>query len=169
MNTVFISPKQTVWVINGYDSSPHFTYQSHFPALPPPTTVYSTQQTHLCNTQSILACRYILQAWRPSRLLIESKSLGIPLSRIYIKVNRSRWPCGLKRGSVAAQFLGLRVRILCGHAYLSLVSVVFCHVEVSASGWSFVQRSTTDCGVSECDREASTMRKPWPTKACRAK
>jgi hypothetical protein len=24
------------------------------------------------------------------------------------------------------------------------------------------------CGVSECDREASTMRKPWPTTGCRA-
>ena len=28
--------------------------------------------------------------------------------------------------------------------------------------------SSTDCGVSECDREASKMRKPWPTGGCRA-
>jgi hypothetical protein len=33
---------------------------------------------------------------------------------------------------------------------LSVVSVVCCQVEVSATGWSLVQRSPTDCGVSEC-------------------
>ena len=52
------------------------------------------------------------------------------------------------------------------HWYLSLVSVVCCQVEVLASGWSLVQRSPTDCGVSEFDREASTMRSPWPTRVC---
>jgi hypothetical protein len=35
------------------------------------------------------------------------------------------------------------------------VSVVCCQVEVSASGWSLIQRNPTECGVSECDREAS--------------
>jgi hypothetical protein len=44
-----------------------------------------------------------------------------------------------------------------------LVSVVCCQVEVSATGWSLVQRSPTECGVSECDREAST-RRPRPTR-----
>jgi hypothetical protein len=39
---------------------------------------------------------------------------------------------------------------------LSLVSVVCCQVEVSASGWSLVQRNPTECGVSiKCDREDS--------------
>jgi hypothetical protein len=37
-----------------------------------------------------------------------------------------------------------------------------------ASGWSLVQRSPTGCGVSECDREASIMRRPWPTRGCHA-
>ena len=37
---------------------------------------------------------------------------------------------------------------------MSLVSVVFCQVEVSAPGWSLVQISPTECGVSECDHEA---------------
>ena len=32
---------------------------------------------------------------------------------------------------------------------LSLVSVVCCQVEVAASGWSLVQRSPTECGVSK--------------------
>ena len=44
-----------------------------------------------------------------------------------------------------------------------LFSVVCCQAEITATGWSLVQRSPTDCGVSECDREASTMRRPWPT------
>jgi hypothetical protein len=36
-----------------------------------------------------------------------------------------------------------------GHGCLSLVSVVCCQVEVSATSWSLVQRSPTDCGVSQ--------------------
>jgi len=39
---------------------------------------------------------------------------------------------------------------------------------VSASGWSLVQRSPNVCGVSECDREASKIRRPRPTRGCRA-
>jgi hypothetical protein len=29
-----------------------------------------------------------------------------------------------------------------------------------------VQRSPTECGVSKCDREASTLRRLWPTRGC---
>jgi hypothetical protein len=54
------------------------------------------------------------------------------------------------------------------HGCLSLVNVVCCQVEVSASGWSLVQRSPTERGVSECDREASVMRTPWPNLGYRA-
>jgi len=50
------------------------------------------------------------------------------------------------------------------HRCLSLVIVVYCQVDVCASCWSLVQGSTTDCDVSECDREASTMRSSWPSK-----
>ena len=35
-------------------------------------------------------------------------------------------------------------------------------------GRSLIQRSPTECGVSECDREASTMTRLWPTGGCRA-
>jgi hypothetical protein len=52
-----------------------------------------------------------------------------------------------------------------GHGYLSLVSVVFCQVEGTAEGRSLVQRSPTECGVSECDREASVRRRSRPTRA----
>ena len=36
------------------------------------------------------------------------------------------------------------------------------------SGSSLVQRCPTECGVSECDREASTVSRPWPTRGYRA-
>jgi hypothetical protein len=48
------------------------------------------------------------------------------------------------------------------------VSVVCCHLEVSATGRSLVQTSPTECGMSECDREASIMKRPWPTRGCGA-
>ena len=43
-------------------------------------------------------------------------------------------PRCLRRGSAAARLLGLWVGILPGHGILSLASVLFCEVEVSASG-----------------------------------
>jgi hypothetical protein len=46
------------------------------------------------------------------------------------------------------------------HGSLSSVSAVFCQVDVSASGWSFIQSSPTESNVSECDLEASTVRTP---------
>ena len=52
---------------------------------------------------------------------------------------------------------------------MSVVSAVCCQVEVSASGSSLVQRSPTECGMSQCGREASTMRSPWSTTGCCAK
>jgi hypothetical protein len=47
---------------------------------------------------------------------------------------------------------------------MSVVSVVYVQAEVCVSGRSLVQRSPIDCGASECDREASIMRRPWPTR-----
>jgi hypothetical protein len=51
-----------------------------------------------------------------------------------------------------------------GHGCLSIVSVVCCQVAVSSSGRSLVRRSPTECSVSECNREASIMRRPWSTR-----
>jgi len=50
-----------------------------------------------------------------------------------------------------------------GHGCLSVVSDVCCQVELSASGWSLIQSSPTYSDASGCDREASIMRRPWPT------
>ena len=49
----------------------------------------------------------------------------------------------------------------------SVVSVVCCRVEVSATGRSVLQSSPTECGVPECNRADSTMRTPTPTKGRR--
>jgi hypothetical protein len=46
------------------------------------------------------------------------------------------------------------------HGCLSLVSVVCFQVNVSATDRCLVQRGPTECGVSECDREPSIMRRP---------
>ena len=51
-----------------------------------------------------------------------------------------------------------------GHGCLSLVNIVCCQVELSASNRSLVRRSPTECGASECDHETS-VRRPWPTRA----
>ena len=50
------------------------------------------------------------------------------------------------------------------HGSLSFVSVLCRQVEVSATGWSLVRKNPTGCGVSECNREASTKRTLWPTR-----
>jgi hypothetical protein len=44
------------------------------------------------------------------------------------------------------------------------VSVMCCQVEVPATGLSLVQRSPTDCDVSEYDLETSTVSMSRPTR-----
>ena len=68
--------------------------------------------------------------------------------------SRCHWPRRLNLGfEVACGFESRR-----GHGCLSVVSVVSvvcCWVEFSATGWSLVQRSPADCGASLCDRRSS--------------
>jgi len=45
------------------------------------------------------------------------------------------------------------------HGCLSRVIIVCCQLGVSVLGISLVQRSPTECGVSECDHEALIMRR----------
>jgi hypothetical protein len=112
-------------------------------------------------------------------------------------------PCDICGGQVWLQYFhvdpsgravyGMVLRPLCswncgfesrrGHECLSLMIVVWCQVQFSATVWSFVQRSPTECMcvcvsecvcmcvcvcVCECDNEASTLRKPLPTMDCQA-
>jgi hypothetical protein len=63
------------------------------------------------------------------------------------------WVCGRSLGGIAgANTFGV-VFVPC--------EFVLCQVEVTATGRSLVQRSPT-----ECDREASIIRRPWPTRCC---
>ena len=67
------------------------------------------------------------------------------------ETRRSQWPRGLRRGSAAARLLRSWDRILPGgHGCLSVVGVVCCQVEVSATSVSLFQRSPTECGASLC-------------------
>jgi len=79
-----------------------------------------------------------------------------------------KWPRGLRRGSAAARFSGIVCSNAAGGSEVCLVSVVCCQVEVSAPSSSLVQRSPTEFDVSECDREASTIWRPWPNRSCPA-
>ena len=75
-----------------------------------------------------------------------------------------QWSRGLRRGSAAVRFLRIvSYESRRWHWRLSVVSVVCCQVEISVSGWSLAQRSLTECGVSECNRETSIMGSPWST------
>jgi len=86
--------------------------------------------------------------WSKSQLLIILRCLTTTGSDCNCSFWRSLWFCGrsLDAGSKPA-----RGRYVC----LPVVSFASCQLEVSGSGWSLVQRSPTECGVSECDR-------PWP-------
>ena len=83
---------------------------------------------------------------------------------IYINVCRPQCSRGLKRGSAAARLLGLRVRIPLGHGCVFLVTAVRCQVEVAAMRRLLVQRSPTECGVSERDRKTLIIIKNWPIR-----
>ena len=79
--------------------------------------------------------------------------------QVYVQ-SRSRGPTS---GSVATRLLGLRVRTSTG-PWISLCLECCVMSEFSMTGWSLVQRSPTECGVSECDCEATIMRWSWTTK-----
>jgi hypothetical protein len=61
--------------------------------------------------------------------------------------SQSRWPRGLTSRPKAARLLGLRASIPRG-TWLPASCVVYCEVEVSASGRSLAQRSPTECVLS---------------------
>jgi hypothetical protein len=71
--------------------------------------------------------------------------------------SQSHWPRGLRLWHLAARLLGLRVRIPLG-SWMFVPCERCVLSEVSASGWSLVQRSPTNYVVSKCDREVSIMR-----------
>ena len=74
----------------------------------------------------------------------------------------SRWLRGQRRRSAAVRMLGLRVRILPKTwTFVSCKCCVFIR-----TGRFLIQRSPTKCGVSECDLETSTRKRPRPKQDC---
>jgi hypothetical protein len=68
---------------------------------------------------------------------------------LYIRHFRSQWPRGLRRRSAAARLLRLWVWIP-SVAWMFVVIIVCCQIEVFVMRCSIVQRSPTDCGASLC-------------------
>jgi len=95
--------------------------------------------------------------------------VALCIFNIYVRQSaacQSKFPRSLRCGSAAAHLMTFWIRIPPGHGRLCLVSIVCCQVEVSASGWSLVQRSPTECSVSKCESEALIMRGLCPTWGC---
>jgi hypothetical protein len=77
---------------------------------------------------------------------------------------RFQWPRDLRRGFAAAHLLRLRVRI--PPVKRMPVSCECC--VLSGCGLCVGLITPTECGVSECDREASIMGRTWPTRGYHA-
>ena len=94
-----------------------------------------------------------------------SKNINVSCCKTHIlpipvAARSEAWVCGRSLVGIAGS------NSAGGQGCLSLVNAVCCQVNFSALGWSLVQRCPTECGVAECDREASIMRRPWPTRGC---
>jgi hypothetical protein len=123
--------------------------------------MYSTYSSRLKHPQGIpipVAFPVLLRQQGGLYLIIPGK----------LSHSRSQWPRGLTLGSAAAGVLGLWVRILPGSWMSVCLSFVYCQVEVSAACRLLVQRSLTECDVSECDR-ASSITRLWLLKECSKK
>ena len=81
---------------------------------------------------------------------------------------KAHWPSGLRRRSEAETCWDCGFEPRKGYGCLSLVSVVSCQVQVSATGRSIVQRHRLWRAIF-CDLETSRTRRPWPELGCWAK
>jgi len=110
---------------------------------------------------SILSRHFLGTSLSFSSILYSQKEEESILHIFYLPIAMAArpkvWACGCSLAGIGGS-----------KGCLSLVSVVCCQIRVSASGWSLVQRSPTECSVSECDREASIMRRPWSIRSCSA-
>ena len=78
----------------------------------------------------------------------------------------SQFPLDLRRESAASRLLEMRIRISPG-VWMS-VSYECCVLSDRSLCIGLITRpeSRTECGVSECDLEASIRKKLWPTRGC---
>ena len=117
-----------------------------------PNALYNDASLNCCcvsvATQIVLCC---LRKWRFSFFswsYLSSPSRTPNLCLCKVSYCRSQWPRDLRLRPSVARLVRLWVRIPSG-AWMS-VCCECCQVEVSATGWSLVQRSPSDCGASCC-------------------
>jgi len=80
------------------------------------------------------------------------KKASVPLTALF-----KAQDCGRSLGGTAGSNRAGRMKSVCCEG---------CVLSDRGLGRSLVQRSPTVCGVSENDRETSTMRRPWPEYGC---
>ena len=112
----------------------------------------------ICCLLALLAHHFL----HVSRVRVKSLTLRLLMLYIYVYIWSTYSWCFQITHNDTAQLVGLlwtSDQLACwdlgfkshrGHGYLSVVSVVPCQVEVSATNWSLVQRSPTDCTASLC-------------------
>jgi hypothetical protein len=110
----------------------------------------------LWNTTRKIACIVLMKivsgeliskftAYVLSRIRVIQRHI-LAFSPIPMAARSKAWVCGCSLAGITGLIPAGCMDVL------SLMSVVCCQVLVSASGWSLVQRSPTECGMSECDR-----------------
>jgi hypothetical protein len=124
----------------GVPSYYHVTNAPYSYLIHQPPTLYNLSVLECLRGKYFSVCLHLSDSPPPS------PHLDVFCS-IMERQSRSQWPRVLRRRSAAAGLLRLWVRIPPG-TWMSVVSVVCCQVEVSASGWAHVQKSPTDCRAS---------------------
>jgi hypothetical protein len=88
---------------------------------------------------------------RPQTYALDCAATGTGIGESIRLFCRTHLPRGLRRRSEAARLLRSWVRIPpWAWMFVCCICCVCCQVEVSATSWSLVQRSPTDCGASLC-------------------
>jgi hypothetical protein len=99
------------------------------------------------------------------KFFFENRAIYEIMWKNSVGLGRAQLPRGLRRVSVTARLLLLRVRFSPGAWMLVCCECCLLSGRVLCVRLITVQRSPTDCGASiVCGHEASAMRRPWLTK-----
>jgi len=77
---------------------------------------------------------------------------------LFVAARSKKWVCGRLFTEIAGSNPAWGIDIFCQYCPC-------CRVKDSAMGRSLFQRSPSECAVSECDFEISTMSRPRPARA----
>ena len=131
---------------------------------------WTGEMCNLCCLWSPEMCHVVLQIpvncnlkhshWTHTfRTCLSKIPFSIILPPIPVTPRSKAWVCGRSlAGIVGSNPAGAWVSVSCECCVLSGRGL--------SSGWSHVHRSPTECGVSECHHESSTLKRPWPTGGC---